>query len=153
MQPPQPKSPPGVIFDSSLDQSIDQVLALALLFGLEGKRQIRVASVSVSRYNLNTAAFLDVFCPFYGGEQPGGLPSNKISLPVGMSSDGAVTTDARPMLEAVLSSVGDKRGIRRLNDTADPVALIRNALTAQNDQSASVILAGPPVNLLSLLAL
>jgi len=59
------------VFDSSLDGGIDQVLALALLFGLEGKRQIRVSSVSVSRNNLNTAAFLDVVCRFYRGESAG----------------------------------------------------------------------------------
>jgi hypothetical protein len=45
------------------------------------------------------------------------------------------------------------RNVAKLNDTADPVALIRNALTAQPDQTAIVILAGPPTNLLGLLAL
>ena len=47
----QGNNAPGIVFDSSLD-GIDQVLALALLFGLEGKRQIRVGSVSVSRISL-----------------------------------------------------------------------------------------------------
>ncbi len=41
---------------------------------------------------------------------------------------------------------------RELNDTADPVALIRNALSAQTDQNAAIVLAGAPANLLSLLA-
>src|SRR6185503_19098572 len=45
------------------------------------------------------------------------------------------------------------RAIEKLNDTADPVALIRNALTAQQDQNSVVVLAGPSVNLLGLLAL
>ena len=44
MQAPQTqKTPPlAVMFDSSLDGDIDQVLALAMLYGLEGRRQIRV---------------------------------------------------------------------------------------------------------------
>ena len=40
-----------------------------------------------------------------------------------------------------------------MNDTADPIALMRNALTAQVDQNGAVILAGLPGNLLSLMAL
>src|SRR5262249_35846824 len=37
--------------------------------------------------------------------------------------------------------------IVKLNDTADPVALIRNAFTAQNDENCEVVLAGPATNL------
>ena len=61
------------------------------------------------------------------------------------------------MLSAVLAKhVADGRGYPRaravLNDTADPVALIRNALSAQIDQNGAVVLAGPPVNLLGVIA-
>jgi hypothetical protein len=45
------------------------------------------------------------------------------------------------------------RTVERFIDTADPLALIRNALTAQQDQNTVVVLAGSPVNLLGLLAL
>ena len=60
MQSPQtPAKPPlAVLFDSSLDGDIDQVLALAMLFGLEGRRQIRVAALSTSRFNLRIARFI-----------------------------------------------------------------------------------------------
>ena len=40
-----------------------------------------------------------------------------------------------------------------MNDTADPLALIRNALSAQFDQNAIVVLTGPATNLAGLLAL
>jgi len=46
MQPPQRKQRSGAIFASSLDESIDQVPALALLFALEGKGRVRIASAS-----------------------------------------------------------------------------------------------------------
>jgi len=36
--------------------------------------------------------------------------------------------------------------------TADPVAVIRNGLSAQIDQNGAVVLAGPPVNLLGVIA-
>jgi len=64
-----------------------------------------------------------------------------------------------PMISTVLAKATPEgkltynRVVEKLNDTADPVALIRNALTAQQDQNSVVVLAGPPVNLLGLLAL
>jgi len=45
------------------------------------------------------------------------------------------------------------RAITRLNETADPAALIRNALTAQNDENCLVLLAGPATNLAAMMAL
>jgi hypothetical protein len=58
-----------------------------------------------------------------------------------------------PMLTGPLSKDTYKHGIHSLNDTADPAPLIRNALTAQQDQNAVVVLAGPANNLVRLLAL
>src|SRR5207344_1382023 len=72
---------------------------------------------------------------------------------------GPSETRLPPFLQTVLAKQTPEgkpayaRAISRLNDTADPVALIRNALTAQQDQNTVVVLAGPPVNLLGVLAL
>ena len=65
MQPPGQKAPLAVIYDSSFE-AIDQVLALAMLFGFESMREAKVASLSVSRYYLNAAAFCDAVARFYG---------------------------------------------------------------------------------------
>ena len=149
MQTPQTqKKPPlGVVFDTSLD-GIDHVLALAMLFGFEGTRQIRLPSLSTSRFNLQHAAFLDVVARFYGGEQAGDFVVNRNPLPIGMATTGKQEIDqAAPMVSVVLAQhVGGGRGYPRgpmnLNDSADPVALIRNALSAQVDRNAAVVLAG-----------
>jgi hypothetical protein len=77
------KAPLGVIFDTSLEGEIDQVLSLAMLFGFEGTRQIRVPSLSSSRFNLRTARFLDLISRFFGGEQAGDFVVNRIPLPIG----------------------------------------------------------------------
>jgi hypothetical protein len=157
-QPAPARTPPvGVAFDTSLDD-IDHVLALAMLHGFEGRRQIRIQAVSTSRFNQLCAAFLDLVVRFYGGEQPGDVASSRVPLPIGMSAAGTrEVNDAAPMVSAVLAKhVGNgrgyPRGIRALNDTADPVALIRNALSAQVDQNGAVVLAGTPVNLLGVVA-
>lgn len=148
MQAPERKPPPALVFDSSLQDEIGQVLALTMLLAYESRREIRVTSLSVSQNNLKVAAFCDLMSRFFGA-----------SPPIGMATSGTSKTDVPPMLQAALAkrTAEDKptyvRTIDRLNDTADPVALIRNALTAQPDQNSVVILAGPPVNLLGVLAL
>jgi hypothetical protein len=156
--PPRTVLPLGVAFDSSLDGEVDQVLALAMLFGFEGRRQIRVPSISTSRFNLLHAAFLDLVARFYGGEQAGDFVVNRLPLPIGMATVGQQDgNQAPPMVSVVLAKhvaggKGYPRGVATLNDTADPVALIRNALSAQVDQNGAVVLAGPPVNLLGVIA-
>src|SRR5690242_10466547 len=148
----QANNAPGIVFDSSLDGGSDQVLALALPFGLEGKRRSRVGSVSVSRNNLDTAAFLDLVCRFYRGDASGDFPG-KVAMPVGMFADGPANAAVDPMLKGALGNPAYRRDIAKPNDTADPIALIRNALSAYPDGTAAIILAGPPVNLLNVIAL
>ena len=158
MQAAPPRTPLGVAFDSSLDGEIDQVLALAMLFGFDGRRQIRLAALSTSRFNLLNVAFLDLVARFYAGEQGGETLAERLVRPIGMSTEGTQDVNhAPPMLSVVLAkSVGEGRGYPRaravLNDTADPVALIRNGLSAQIDQNGAVVLAGPPINLLGVIA-
>jgi len=159
MQAAPPRTPPlGVAFDSSLDGEIDQVLALAMLFAFDSRRQIRLAALSTSRFNLLNVAFLDLIARFYAGEQGGDTVAERLVRPIGMSTEGTQDSNqAPPMLSAVLANhVADGRGYPRaravLNDTADPVAVIRNGLSAQIDQNGAVVLAGPPVNLLGVIA-
>ena len=148
MQGPDRKPTPAIVFDSSMKDEIGQVLALTMLLGYESKREFRLTSLSISNNNLRIAAFCDLISRFFGA-----------TLSIGMTTSGASTTNVPPMLQAVLGkrtpddTATYVRTIGKLNDTADPIALIRNALTAQQDQNSTVVLAGPPVNLLGFLAL
>ena len=152
-------TPPGVLFDTSLDEGVDQIMALALLFGFAAAQQVRVPSASTSRFNLKNAALLDLVSRFFRADLAGDFVPNRIPLPIGMYSSGKETAAVPPMVSAPLAKVGTdgkpaySRGIEKLNDTADPVALMRNALTGYADQNAAIVLAGAPANLLSLLAL
>jgi inosine-uridine nucleoside N-ribohydrolase len=146
------KPPVGVVFDSDMGNRIDTALALAMLYGFDGKNEARVICLSVSKHNLKAAAFCDAVAKFYAG---GGFSR---LLPVGMSIEGKMSEDT-PMLTVPL----DKRNadgqalyrhdIRSLNDTADVAAVIRNAFTAQQDGNCIVVLAGPAGNLASVLKL
>ncbi|MEZ5352724.1 MAG: nucleoside hydrolase [Bryobacteraceae bacterium] len=152
----QGKPPVGVIVDTDMGNSIDDVLALALLYGLEGKDETRLISVSVSKSSLDAAALCEVIGQFYAGSVNAGFASIRRTLPVGLSVEGRMP-ETTPMMKAVLERKNDdgslayKHGIANLNDTAEVPALLRNALTAQHDQNAVVVLLGPATNLARLL--
>lgn len=146
----QPKPPVGVVFDSDLGARIDTVLALALLYGFDGKNEARVISLSTSRPSLASAKLYDVLARFYSSAPTTGpFAGFSRMLPVGMSGDGAAPDT--PVLKVV--SKFPNSTIHEVNDTAEPAALIRNALTSQYDQNAIVILAGPATNLVKTLEL
>src|SRR5262245_2649541 len=134
MQNPERKQPPAVIFDSSLQDDIGQVLALALLLGFQARQEVRITALSVSANNLKTASFCDLMARFYGAN-----PS------IGMAVNAAPSSGVSPMVSAALAKTTPEgkpvynRTVEKLNDTADPVALIRNALTAQQDQNSVVV--------------
>jgi hypothetical protein len=148
MQNPERRTPPAIVFDSSIEDDIGRILALAQLLGHQAKQEVRISSLSVSRNSLKTAAFCDLMARFVGS-----------SFTIGMAVNVAASATVPPMISAVLARETPEgkpaynRVVDELNDTADPVALIRNALTSQQDQNAVVVLAGAAVNLLGVLAL
>ena len=142
----QGKPPLGVLYDADFGNTIDVPLGLAVLYGLQVKNESRVVSVTTSRPSISSAAFADVLVRFYTGEPGGFVPVQSIGMPTGTAPKDT------PMLADVLAKPYS-RGIKKLNDTADPVAVLRNALSAQFDGNATVVMAGPPTNLVRLLDL
>ena len=133
----------GVVFDSDMGNRIDTALALAVLFGLDGKNECRVSSLSTTKPNLQAAAFFDVLVRFYTGNSP------FRAMPIGMTLEGGAKEPTQLMEVAAKYP----HGIKKENDTAEPVPLIRNAFTAQQDGNSVAVLAGPATNLAALLDL
>src|SRR5579859_6533371 len=137
--PEQGKQPPAVILDTGMSR-IDDVLALTLLFGFAGRREIREGSLSVSRYDLAAAAFCDAMRRFYAGNTGGG------TLPVGVATSGQSATGA-PLVAVPLAKRNSNNdpvypnGISKLTDTASGAVVIRNSLTAQQDQNGIIAMA------------
>lgn len=152
------KPPVGVLFDSAMGEDIGEALALALLYGLEGKQECRVVATATNKSNLQSAAFLETVARFYAGTVSAAFAATGRTLPVGMNEKGLLP-GATPMLTAPLARTNEKgeplynHGIQKLVDTADPVAVLRNALTAQHDGNAAVVLTGPATNFAGVLAL
>jgi hypothetical protein len=153
--------PPGVIFDSDLGASLDGLLALALLYGAGGEKdaKVRLASVSISRPDLQAAAFAEALGGFYSDISNREIPERfrrRRSLPVGLA-EGTAPGSTPAMLAETLAKKNDKgeplypHEIFHLNDTAEVAALIRNALTAHHDNNSMVCLAGPATNLVRVL--
>ena len=133
-----------------------------MLYGLEGKNEARLISTSTTKSTVRAAAFCDALAKFYAGPPPApGTPFaafQRPAPPIGMADNGKLAEDT-PVLKAVLEKkTADGKPayshtIVKLNDTADPVALIRNAFTAQNDENCEVVLARPATNLVKVLDL
>jgi len=154
----QGKPPVGIILDADIGAGIDDILALAMVFGLEAKREARLVSISVSRPSLKSAAFAEAVGRFYSGAVSGAFGAVGRTLPVGLRLDGKAPEDL-PVITTPLSKRNEKgevvyaHGIAKENDTAEIPALIRNALTSQHDQNCVVVLTGPATNLADALAI
>ncbi|MCC7155705.1 MAG: nucleoside hydrolase [Bryobacterales bacterium] len=145
------KPAPATLLDTDMGTSIDDVLALAMLFGLEGTGESRLVAIAVSYPNLKAAVFADSVTRFYTG-------AGSRLLPIGLASPSPAAPDT-PIIKAVLDRRDGQGGpayasaIHSLNDTAEPHAMLRNALTAQHDQNAIAVCIGPATNLHKLLDL
>ena len=152
MQLGQGRPPVGIIYDSDLGNRIDDVLALAVLYGLDGKNECRVVAITISKPSLKSAALGEVIGRFYSGAVNGGFGAIGRNLPIGLATEGARPEETPLMAAVVDAKAADGKpkydhGIHTLNDTAEPHAVIRNAFTSQYDQNCIVVLAGPATNL------
>src|SRR5882762_1757058 len=115
----QAKPSVGIIYDAELGNSLDEALALASLYGFQGKGESRVIAVSTTRPRLNAAIFADVLVRFYTGDPgPFGGPA-----PIGLTL-GKPTQDT-PFMTEIIGKPAYQRGIKEMNDTADPLAVFR----------------------------
>lgn len=151
----QTTPPVGVVFDCDLGNQIDDALALALLYGLDGKNECRVVATTISKPNLKAAALSEVIGRFYAGEVSAAFNAVGRTLPVGLATEGKYVEDT-PMMTVLAKQTPEGKplyahGIHRLTDTADPVDVLRNALSGQQPQNAVVVVTGPLSNLAAML--
>lgn len=134
----------AIVYNTTLRRP-DSALALALLYGLEGKREVRAGAVAVSENGLGAAAFADVMFRFY---QLGAIPNSNRVAPVGLAADKPLPPDSTAV-KTVLERVNEKgepayrRGIRRVPDTSEITAQMRNALAYFADGTMVYVLSAP----------
>jgi hypothetical protein len=119
------KQPLGVVYMTSMDRP-DAVLALALLYGLQAKRESRIGSVCLNGpgASLGAAIFCDLVQRFY---TPGPMRNANQTLLPGLALDGPLPPDS-PMIAAAVSQTAYVRSVKRTSDTSLPEAVIRNGV-------------------------
>ena len=155
------RPPVGVAFDGDLGTRIDAVLALAMLNGLAVKGAVRRIALSVSRPSLKAAQFADAISSFYAGRAAGASTSGVGAVRegmIGMPEGGSPQNDAPPLAATLSKRTAEgtplySSTIGGLIDTAESSILIRNLILAQNDENATIVLAGPATGLVRILAL
>jgi hypothetical protein len=143
----------GAFYDSDFS-TIDSLLAVSLLYGLQGKNDCRVTTICLSRPNLAVAGFLDAVEHFYHG---GGGPGGGKGAPLGMATAGKPGETSPAFVAPFQRKKLDgtpvyKTELKSVIDTADPATVFRNYLEAQQDQNAFCVLAGPATNLAAAIA-
>jgi hypothetical protein len=146
----------GVLFDSGFDR-IDDLLALALLYGLDGKGEMRMSAVTVSRPDFAAAQFCEIVKRFYSGAA-GGFGFGA-SFPVGLAVEekGKPPVKPLPAYSTLLAKTAEdgaplyKPAIESFIDTGDPATVLRNALTASQPHNTIMIAGGPLTSLARLL--
>ncbi len=118
----EPKAPQGVVYITSMNRP-DAALALAMLYGFQGKRESRMGSVCVNGSGLGAAIFCDIVYHFY---TLGPARNANDVLPVGLAADGAIAADP-PMVKTALAA-SYARGIKRVSDTSLAESVIRNGV-------------------------
>jgi hypothetical protein len=131
------KPPLGVIYNTSMSRP-DAALALALLYGFEGKRDSRMGSVCITGAGLNTAIYCDMVAKFY---QLGPPRNGNQSLPVGLAAVDPLPPDSLMVRPAVEHQPEYPHTVKRLSDTSLAEAVLRNGVIFNSD--AVVILSAP----------
>jgi hypothetical protein len=137
----------GAFFDSDFT-TIDSVLAVGMLHGLQGKGDCTVAIITMSRPNLAVAGYLDVIERYYRG--PAG---NFFQVPpIGLYTEGSPGETSPAFVLPFQKKKPDgtpvyQNEVKGLTQTGDPALLMRNYLQAQYDQNCFFVLSGPATNL------
>jgi hypothetical protein len=159
---PEKQEPRAVVLDCEVGDNLDNILTLGLLHGLSTleEPEAQFLAVSLTRSNLQAAAYCDAVGRFYSKVALREFPK-RFRRYRGFSVGLEESNPAPP--SSALAAALDRKGaegeplypheVHELVDTADPVALIRNALSAKADDSCAVILAGPATSLAALLGL
>ena len=117
------KQPLGVVYITSMTRP-DSAVALALLYGFQGKREARIGAVTINGAGLGAAIFCDIVQRFY---TPGPLRNANQTLLPGLAASAPLPPDP-PLVKTAVEHKEYARSIQRISDTSLPEAVIRNGV-------------------------
>jgi hypothetical protein len=130
---------PGVVYITSMSRP-DAALALAMLYGFQGRKESRMGSVCVNGSGLGAAIFCDIVYHFYA---LGPARNANDVLPTGLAADGPMPADPTMVRTALAGPYA--RGITKVSDTSLAESVIRNGVIFNAE--AVMILSAPATSL------
>ena len=129
-----------LIFDTDITGDVDDVLALAMCHTLADRGACEFLGVTISKHHPHTASFVDAQNTFYG----------RPDLPIGVTRDPEAQHRESKYLK--LADVPEyPHDLRRNEDAADAVELLRTILNGQPNRSVTIVSVGIASNLANLL--
>src|SRR5580698_9347158 len=126
-----------VIFDTDMGNDIDDALGLALLHALESRGECRIIAVTITKDNPWAAPYIDIVNTFYG----------RPNIPIGMVKGSGVTPEDSPMIRVPAERGLYPHKLKSGAEAQDAVAVLRQALAGQPDQSVVIVQVGFSTNL------
>lgn len=131
---------PRILFDTDITGDVDDVLALAMCHTLADRGACEILGVTISKNNPLTASFVDAQNTFHG----------RPDLPIGVTRDDKAQHRESKYLKLI--EAGDyPHDLKRNEDAKEAVELIRELLSAQPDNSVTIISVGIASNMANLL--
>ena len=127
--------PVRLVFDTDIGNDVDDVLALGVIHSLESRGKCKLLAVTVTKDNPKAAAFVDAVNTFYG----------RPDVPIGAVRDGATPEEGKFLKLADAADDGPLRYPHDLvsgEDAPEAVALLRQILVQQPDQSVALAQVG-----------
>ncbi|MCC6680352.1 MAG: nucleoside hydrolase [Phycisphaeraceae bacterium] len=143
--PPLPQPEPAlVIYDTDMGGDIDDALALAMIHALADRDECKLLAVTITTDDPRVAPYIDAVNTFYG----------RPDTPIGMVRDG-FKREKLVYQEIVQQKHDDQfvypHDLLSGDDAPEAVGLLRQVLSAQPDQSVTIIQVGFSTNLARLL--
>jgi len=133
-------APVRIIFDSDMGPDYDDVGAITILHALADKREAEILATMASTNYDGVAGVLNIFNTYF----------NRPDLPVGVPKGNAVgLRDFQHWTDTLLAKY--PHAIKTNSDAADAVTLYRKILSAQPDNSVTIVTVGFLTNLSNLL--
>lgn len=134
------KSPVPIIFDTDMGPDYDDVGAITLLHALADSGQARILATIASTKYPKVTQVIDVLNTYFG----------RPNLPIGVPKGAAVTDkDTQHWSDTLVAKY--PHSVRSNNEVLDAVALYRQILAKQPDQSVTIVTVGFLTNLANLL--
>jgi inosine-uridine nucleoside N-ribohydrolase len=138
--------PVRLILDTDIGNDIDDALALAMIHALEGRAEVRLLAVTITKDNRWAAPYVDLVNTFYG----------RPDVPIGVVRNGKTPDDSAYIRQPAeqRDSSGNfayQHRIKDGTDAPDAVTVLQQVLEDQPDQSVTIAQVGFSTNLARLL--